>query len=169
MAPRARNRSSDRSSASADAPAARRSANPVLRLQRAIGNRATGQVLARAPATQDQGTVQIGKLPAIKIVAGNAGEWAAKKNPDTLEITSEKGKHSPELERLSKERSTIPSLVVTISVADQSAQHLDFGSVQIEFVNARIAGYTADGKLETWRAVDFEAVHRTTVSRKSGI
>lgn len=169
MAPRAQNRSSDRARASADAPVARRSADPVLRLQRMIGNRATGRVLARAPATKDQGTVQIGKLPAIKIVGGNAGEWAAKKNPDTLEITSEKGKHSPELERLSNDRSTVPSLKVTTPMVDQSGQHLDFGSVEIEFVNARIAGYTVDGKLETWRAVDFEAVHRTTISHKSGI
>lgn len=146
-----------------------RSADPVLRLQRAIGNRATGQVLARAPATKDQGTVQIGKLPTIKIVGGNAGEWAAKKNPDTLEITSEKGKHSAELEGLSKERSKIPSLKATAPMVDQSGRHLDFGSVEIEFVNARITSYTVDGKLETWRAVDFEAVHRTTISRKSGI
>jgi hypothetical protein len=36
-------------------------------------------------------------------------------------------------------------------------------------VDARITGYTFVGKLETWRAVDFEAVHRTTISRKSGI
>jgi hypothetical protein len=169
MSRRARNRSGDRSPASGDAAFARRSADPVLALQRMIGNRATGQVLARAPASKDQGTVQIGKLPAIKIVAGNASEWAAKKNPDTLEITSEKGKHTPELERLSKERSAIPSLKVTISVADESGRQLDYGSVEIEFVNARIAGYSVDGKLETWRAVDFEAVHRTTISRKSGI
>jgi hypothetical protein len=169
MAPRAQNRSSEVAPARAGAPVARRSADPVLRLQRAIGNRATGQVLARAPATKDQGTVQMGKLPTINIVGGNAGEWAAKKNPDTLEITSENGKHSAELEGLSKDRSTIPSLKVTAPMADQSGQHLDFGSVEIEFVNARITGYTADGKLETWRAVDFEAVHRTTISRKTGI
>jgi hypothetical protein len=169
MAPRARNRSSDAAPVGADAPLARRRADPVLRLQGKIGNRATGQVLARAPATKDQGTVKVGKLPAIKIVGGNAGEWAAKKDPDTLEITSEKGKHSADLERLSKEGSKIPSVKVTTSMADQGGQHLDFGSVEIEFVNARITGYAVDGKLETWRAVDFEAVHRTTISRKSGI
>jgi hypothetical protein len=169
MSPQARNRSGGRSPASADAPIARRATDPVLRLQRKIGNRATAQLLARAPATKDQGTVQIGKLSAIKVVAGNAGEWAAKQNPDTLEITSEKGKHSPELERLSEERITIPSLKVTTSVVDERGEHLDYGSVEIEFVNARITGYTVDGKLETWRAVDFEAVHRTTISRKSGI
>jgi hypothetical protein len=169
MAPRDRYRSTDVAPRSAPAPLARRSADPVLRLQRKIGNRATGRVLARTPATKDEGTVQIGKLPAIKIVGGNAGEWAAKKNPDTLEITSEKGKHSDELERLSKDRTKIASLKVTTPMVDQSGKHLDYGSVEIEFVNAHITGYTVDGKLETWRAVDFEAVHRTTTSRKSGI
>lgn len=63
--------------------------------------RATGQVLARAPATKDHGKVQIGKLTAITIVGDNAAEWAAKKDPDTLEITSQKGRHSAQLERLS--------------------------------------------------------------------
>jgi hypothetical protein len=153
----------------ARAPVAHRRTNPVLGLQRMIGNRATGQVLARTAATKDQGTVKIGKLPAIKIVGGNAGEWAAKKDPDTLEVTSEKGKHSAELERLAKAGGRIPSLKVTAPMVDESGQHLDYGSVEIEFVNARIKGYSVDGKIENWRAVDFEAVHRTTISRKTGI
>jgi hypothetical protein len=169
MAPRARYRSTDVAPASAGSPLAGPGAHPLLRLQRKIGNRATGQVLARTPATKDQGTVRIGKLPAIKIVGGNVGEWAAKKDLDALEIASEKGKHSTGLERLSKERSRVPSLKVTTPMVDSSGQHLDFGSVEIEFVNARVAGYAVDGKLESWRAVDFEAVHRTTISRKSGI
>ena len=156
-------------SAGTHAPVARASANPVLRLQRQIGNRATGQVVARAPATKDYGTVQVGKLPAIKIVGGNAGEWAAKKELRTLEITSKKGRHSAGLERLSKGKSKIPSLKVTTPIVDQSGQHLDFGRVEIEFGNAQIAGYTVDGNIETWRAVDFTAIHRLTISHKSGI
>ena len=83
------------------APVTRRSDNPVLGLQRQIGNRATGQVLARARAMKDQGTVHVGKLPAIKILGGNAGDWAARKDPYTLEVTSKRGKHSAGLERLS--------------------------------------------------------------------
>ncbi|QEC49551.1 hypothetical protein FSW04_19565 [Baekduia soli] len=169
MAPRARSRSSDVARSGAAGPHARRPADPVLRLQRMAGNRATAQVLARQPATKDYGTVRIPKLPAIKITGGNAGDWAAKKNPDTLEVTSEKGRHSAELERLAKERTRIPSLRVTTPMVDQSGQHLDYGSVEIEFVNARITGYAVDGKTETWRAVDFEAVHRTTVSHKTGV
>jgi hypothetical protein len=169
MAPRARNRSSDVAPPGADVARARRGADPVMRLQGKIGNRATGRLLARAPTTTAQGTVQIAKLPAIRIVGGNAGEWAAKKNPDTLEITSEKGKHSAKLERLSDDKTRVPSLKVTTPQVDQSGRHLDFGSVEIEIAGARITGYTVDGKLETWRAVDFEAVRRTTTSRKSGI
>jgi hypothetical protein len=155
--------------AAADTAVARRGVNPVLLLQRKIGNHATGQLLARAPATKDHGTIKIGKLPAIKIVGGNAGDWAAKKDPRTLESTSTKGKHSAALERLSKDGSKIPSLKVTTPIVDQSGRHLDFGSVELEFSHARIADYAVDGKLETWRAVEFDAVHRTTISHKSGI
>lgn len=168
MAPRARNRSSNVAPTGAIAPVAHSTAGPVLRLQGKVGNRATAQVLARAPAEKDLGTVKIDKLPSIKITGGNAGDWAAKKDRDTLEITSEKGKHSAQLERLSKDRTKIPSLIVTTPI-DQTGQHLDYGSVQIEFVNAHITGYAVDKNVETWSAVDFEAVHRTTISHKSGV
>src|SRR4051812_13488105 len=159
MAPRVRNRSSDVAPGSADAALARPSAHPVLRLQAQIGNRATGQVLARTPAAKDYGTVEITKLPSIKVVGGNARDWAAKKDPNTLEIISEKGKHSAALEKLSTDRSRIPSLKLTTPMVDQSGQSLDYGSVLIEFGNARITAYTVDGKVETWRA-DFETAHR---------
>src|SRR5262252_7294159 len=66
MASQARNQNRDIVRTRADAPVARRRVNPVLVLQRKIGNRATGQIPARAPATKDHGTVKIGKLPAIK-------------------------------------------------------------------------------------------------------
>ena len=102
-------------------------------------------------------------------MGGNALEWAAKDEPRTLEITSKKGRHSAGLERLSKGKSKIPSLKVTTPIVDQSGQHLDFGRVEIEFGNPQIAGYTVDGNIETWRAVDFTAIHRLTISHKSGI
>ena len=154
-------------SAGADTALARRTASPALLLQRKIGNRATGQLLARAPAAKDHGTVHVGKLPAIKIVGGNAGDWT-KNQPSTLEITSTKGRHSAALERLSRDGSKIPTLKVTTPI-DQSGQHLDFGSVELEFSHATIADYTVDGKVETWRAVDFNRVHRNTISHRVGI
>ena len=153
--------------AGTDMPVRRRSTNPALLLHRKIGNRATGQLIARAPATKNHGTVQIGKLPAIKIVGGNAGDWT-KNQPNTLEITSTKGRHSAALERLSKDGSKIPTLKVTTPI-DQNGQHLDFGSVELEFSHATIADYTVEGKVETWRAVDFNRVHRNTVSHRVGI
>jgi hypothetical protein len=155
--------------AGADTAVARRSVNPALLLQRKIGNRATGQLLARAPATKNHGIVQAGKLPAIKIVGGNADEWASRKDPRTLEITSTKGRHSAALKRLSNDGSKIPTLKVTTPIVDQNGQHLDFGSVELEFSHATIADYAVDGKLETWRAVDFNRVHRTTISHRTGI
>lgn len=151
----------------AETALARRNANPALLLQRKLGNRATGQLLARAPAVKDHGTVHVGKLPAIRIVGGNAGDWT-KQQPDTLEITSTKGKHSAALERLARDGSKIPTLKVTTPI-DQSGQHLDFGSVELEFSHATIADYAVDGKLETWRAVHFNRVHRNTISHRTGI
>src|SRR5262245_54764237 len=150
MAPRARSRRSDLLPPGADAPLARRRADPVLQVQRMAGNRATAQVLARKPAVKDNGTVKVGKVSG-KVTGGNADDWAAKKDPETLEATSEKGKHSKELEKLSKEHTKIPSLKLTTPMVDQSGAHLDYGSVEIEFYNARIDGYTVDGKAESWR------------------
>lgn len=88
MVPRARDRSSDVAQAGAPAPPVRQGSQPVLRLQGKIGNRATAQVLARQPATAtNMGTIQVDKLPTIKITGGNVGDWAAKK--EAVEITSE--------------------------------------------------------------------------------
>jgi hypothetical protein len=155
--------------AGAETAVLRRAVNPALLLQRKLGNRATSQLLARVPATKNHGTVQAGRLPTIKIMGGNADAWASRKDPRTLEITSTKGKHSAALERLSKDGTKIPTLKVTTPIVDQNGQHLDFGSVELEFSHATIADYAVDGKLETWRAVDFNRVHRTTISHKTGI
>jgi hypothetical protein len=157
----------DFASSSAAGPGARHGANPLLGLQRKIGNRATGQLLARAPATKDLGTVRVGKLPAIKILGGNASEWA-KREPITLEITSKKGKHSGALERLSNDGRKIPSLKVTMPV-NQNGQNLNFGSVELEFSRLRIADYALEGNVETWSAVEIEGLHRTTISHMAGI
>jgi hypothetical protein len=48
-------------------------------------------------------TIQIGKL-AIEVVGGNIAAWAAGEVPDALEVTSQKGRHSAELERFVKNR-----------------------------------------------------------------
>jgi uncharacterized membrane protein YebE (DUF533 family) len=142
----------------------RRVNDPVLALQQAVGNRAFGQMLARKSSTKP--TVQIGKL-AIEVAGGNIAAWAAGEIPEALEATSQKGRHSAELERLSKERTRIKSLMLTVAAANKSSgQVLDMGSLRIEFTNARIKRYDVDGKAESWQVADFDGVHRTKTTRK---
>jgi hypothetical protein len=140
----------------------RRENDPVLALQQAVGNRAVGQMLARKPSQNP--TVKIGKL-AIEVAGGNIAEWAANKVPETLEVTSQKGRHSTELERLSKERTRIKSLTLTVAPPNQSGT-LDLGSLAIEITNGRISAYAVDGKTESWVVADFDGVHRTKTTRK---
>ena len=140
-----------------------RANNPVLALQQAVGNRAVGQMLARKSSKNP--IIKIGKL-AIEVAGGNIAAWAAGEVPEALEVTSQKGRHSAELERLSKERTRIKSLTLTVAPANKSGQELDMGSLAIEFTNARIKGYDVDGKTESWRVTDFDGVHRTKTSRK---
>jgi hypothetical protein len=142
----------------------RRSSNPVLALQRSIGNRAVGQVLARAPVTT--GTVQIGAVGAIKVKGGNLEEWAGKGAPDTVEVTSEKGKHSGKLEKLSNAR-TRTDAKVTISPANKVGEELSVGGgTLLEIKDARIEAYAVEDGVETWRVADFETVKRTKITRK---
>jgi hypothetical protein len=139
----------------------RRENNPVIALQQAVGNRAFGQMLARKSSSP---TVKIGKL-AIEVAGGNIAEWAANKVPETLEVTSQKGRHSTELERLAKERTRIKSLTLTVAPPNQSGT-LDLGSLAIEITNGRISAYAVDGKTESWVVADFDGVHRTKTTRK---
>jgi hypothetical protein len=139
-----------------------RANNPVLALQQAVGNRAFGEMLARKPSKNP--TIQIGKL-AIEVAGGNIAAWAAGEVPEALEVTSQKGRHSAELERLAKDRTRIKSLTLTVAAANKSGE-LDLGSLAIEFTNARIKGYAVDGKTESWQVADFAEVHRTKTTRK---
>jgi hypothetical protein len=66
---------------------------------------------------------------------------------------------------LSKERTRIKSLTLTVAAANKSGE-LDMGSLAIEFTNSRIKGYDVDGKTESWQVADFERVHRTKTTRK---
>ena len=111
-------------------------------------------------------TVQIGKR-AIEVAGGNIAAWAASEVPEALEVSSQKGRHSAELEGLSKERTRIKSLTLTVAAPNKSGgQELDLGSLAIEFTNARIKGYVVDGKTESWQVGDFDGVHRTKTTRK---
>ena len=143
-----------------------RGSNPVLALQRAIGNRAVVRVLARAPVRI--GSVQIGGVGEIKVKGGNLEEWAGKGTPDTVEVTSEKGKHSAKLEKLSTAR-TRTDVKVTIAPANKAGEELSVGAgTLLEIKDARIQGYAVEDGVETWRVTDFETVKRTKITRKIG-
>ena len=142
----------------------RRGSNPILALQRSIGNRAVVQVLARTPVRT--GTVQISAVGEIKVKGGNLEEWAGKGAPDTVEVTSEKGKHSAKLEKLSNAR-TRTDVKVTISPANKAGEELSVGGgTLLEIKDARIKGYAVEDGVETWRVGDFENVKRTKTTRK---
>ena len=102
----------------------RRSSNPVLALQRSIGNRAVGQVLARDPART--GTVKVPGVGEVKVKGGNLEDWAGTATLDTVEVTSQKGKHSAKLEKLSKDR-TRADITVMIAPASKAGENLNVG------------------------------------------
>ena len=135
--------------------------NPVLALQRAIGNRGTTQFLAR-DKKKNKGTfehsVQIGKLGPIEVKESNAGEFTTKSSPEVLTVTTTKGKHSDELKRMAESKSRVEKLSVSTITGQNSW-------VIVTFSNARIRGYEADDGTEHWKAVDFDGVHidRTSI------
>jgi hypothetical protein len=140
--------------------------HPVLELQQAVGNQAVGQMLARKPSTNP--TIKIGKH-TIEVAGGNIAAWAANEVPETLDVTSQKGKHSSELERLAKDHTKIKSLTLTVAATNKSAgQHLDVGALAIEIANARIKSYAVDGKTEAWQIAGFDGVHRTKITHNVG-
>lgn len=143
---------------------AQRSSNPVLALQRSIGNRAVAQVLARAPVRT--GTVQIGGVGEIKVQGGNLDEWTGKDTPDTVDVTSVKGKHSAKLEKLA-DAGTRTDVKVTIAPAENAGEELSVGGgTLLEINDARVKGYTMKDGVETWRLAGFEKVHRTKITHK---
>jgi hypothetical protein len=161
---RDRELASGRRSEDTSARRGRRPNNPVLALQQAVGNRAFGQMLARKASTKP--TIRIGKT-AIEVAGGNIATWAAGEVPEALEVTSQKGRHSAEIERLSTDRTRIKSLTFTVAATNKSSgQVLDMGSLAIAFDNARIKGYNVDGKTESWQVADFDGVHRTKTTHK---
>ena len=148
----------------ADSLPGRRSSNPVLALQRSIGNRAVGQVLARDPIRT--GTIQIAGVGQIKVKGGNLEEWAGTATLDTVEVTSKKGKHSAKLQKLANS-GTRTDVKVTIAASNQAGEQLSVGGgILLEVSAAHIKDYAVEDGLETWRVGDFERVHRTKITHK---
>ena len=142
-------------------------ADPVLALQRSAGNRAVADMLARAPAEKGAtGSVQIKGLGEIRVSGGNLEEWTGKGSPDAVELASEPGKHSPKLEKLSKERADM-DVKVSIAAAQKEGDELNVGGgTVLDIKGARVRGYAVEDGMETWRLVDFTAVNRTKTTRK---
>lgn len=153
-------------------PPQRGAADPVLALQRSIGNAAVTQLVARAPAAAADGTtgtVRITGVGDIKVHDGNLEEWAGTGAPDTVDVASTAGRHSAKLEKLAGAR-TKTDVKVTISVAGKTGEHLNVGgSTVLEIQGARIRHYVADGGEETWQLADFENVKRTKTSHRVGV
>ena len=148
----------------ADSSPGRRSSNPVLALQRSIGNRAVGQVLARDPVRT--GTVQIGGVGQIKVKGGNLEEWTGTATLNTVEVTSKKGKHSAKLQKLANS-GTRTDVRVTIAPSNQAGEQLSvLGGTLLEVSAAHIKDYAVEDGVETWRVDDFERVHRTKITHK---
>jgi hypothetical protein len=144
----------------------RRASNPVLALQRSIGNRAVGQVLAREPVRT--GSVKIAGVGTVKVKGGNLEEWAGTAALDSVDVTSKKGKHSAKLEKASTNRTRV-DVTVMIDPAGKEGENLNVGGgTKLEINGARIKySVDADG-VETWRVVDFEKVARTQITHKVG-
>jgi hypothetical protein len=154
----------ERERAQASASSLSRDSHPILALQRAIGNHAVAQVLARTPATT--GTVQIHGVGGIKVTGGNLEDWVGKEAPDTVDVTSHKGKHSAGLEKLSTAH-TKTDVKVTISPASNAGEELNVGGgTVLEIKDARIKHYAVADDVETWRIADFTNVHRTKITHK---
>jgi hypothetical protein len=145
-------------------------ADPVLALQRSIGNTAVTQLVARAPAADGTtGAVRITGVGEIKVHGGNLEEWAGTGAPDTVDVASAAGRHSAKLEKLASAR-TKTDVKVTISVAGNTGEHLNVGGgTVLEIQAARIKHYAVDSGAETWQLADFENVKRTKTSRKIGV
>lgn len=138
-----------------------RRSSPVIALQRSIGNRAVGQVLARSPVRT--GSVQMSGVPNIPVKGGNLDVWAGTEAPDTVDVTSKKGKHSRKLEQMS-DAGTRTNVKVTIAPAYQAGEQVSIGGgIVLEIKHAIIKDYAFADGVETWRIAAFNDVNRAKV------
>jgi hypothetical protein len=146
-----------------------RSSNPVHLLQRSIGNRAVGQVLARDPDPVRRGSVKIPGVAEVKVKGGNLEEWAGTATLNWVEVTSKKGKHSAKLKKLLADR-TKQDIKVTIEPTQKAGENLSVGSaIVLDVKDARITEYSVDeGGVETWRIGSFQNLKRTKITHTIG-
>jgi hypothetical protein len=147
------------------APEALAHDNPILALQRTAGNRAVAQLIARSPKTK--GVVTIPGVGKIKVTGGNLEEWTGKDSYDTVDVTSEKGKHSAKLEKLASEHGKV-DVTVMIDPAGKEGENLNVGGgTQLLLKDVRVK-YAAEGKVETWSLIGLSDVKRTKITHSIG-
>src|SRR4051794_25672569 len=149
-----------RSSGPSHAGLPRRGAHPVLALQRLIGNRGTARVLARDKkknAANFARSVQFGTFGPIEVKGGNVDDWVGTTTPDELVLTTVTGKQSDQLKRLSGGKTRVDKLVLS-AVSGENTM------IPITFSHVLVKDYAVDGRTESWRVTDFDAVHRDRVS-----
>lgn len=147
------------------APEALSHDNPVLALQRTAGNRAVAQLIARSPSTK--AVVTIPGVGKIKVTGGNLEEWTGKDSYDTVDVTSQKGKHSTKLEKLATSRERV-DVTVMIDPAGKEGENLNVGGgTQLLLKGARVK-YSIEGNVETWSLVDLTDVKRTKITHSIG-
>jgi hypothetical protein len=136
-------------------PLPRRAGNPVLALQRFIGNRGTSQVIAREKNKANfERSVKVDGLGPIEIKGGNVDEWKKGNPPEKLILTTTKGKHSDKL----KSTTRVDVLTINIIVGENTY-------LTITVKHGRIKDYTDDGgKTESWMLVGFDDVHRESLA-----
>jgi hypothetical protein len=144
----------------ADAPV-RREPHPVLALQRAAGNHAVAQMLARAAAMTN--SVQIHGVGNVKVTGGNLDRWTGADTPQHVDLTSHKGKHSAKLEKLSHERATLDAKV-TIAAGNEGGELNVGGGTVLDIKNAELEHYAVADGLETWRLGGSMNIHRTKIT-----
>ena len=139
--------------------------NPVLALQRAAGNRAVAQLIARSPKTK--GVVTIPGVGKIKVTGGNLEEWTGKDSFDTVDVTSEKGKHSAKLEKLANEHAKV-DVTVMIDPAGKEGENLNVGGgTQLLLKGVRVK-YAVENGVETWSLIGLTDVKRTKITHTIG-
>jgi hypothetical protein len=147
------------------APEALAHDNPILALQRSVGNRAVAQMIARSPKTK--GVITIPGVGKIKVTGGNLEEWTGKDSYDTVDVTSEKGKHSAKLEKLASEHGKV-DVTVMIDPAGKEGENLNVGGgTQLLLKDVRVK-YAAEGKVETWSLIGLSDVKRTKITHSIG-
>jgi hypothetical protein len=140
-------------------PPVRRAADDVLAMQQAIGNQGTARILAREADKNRPNfphSVKIGKLGPIEVTGGNVADWAAKKDPDGLLVTSPHGRHSAELKRLFETKAKIDTIETSSVVGENTI-------VTIVFGDCRIRRYSSDEKTEEG-LVEFATAKRQSLS-----